>query len=134
MAGNADRTISTRQAAAPGGHYVQGLRHANTLFISGQLPIHPGGGHSHDAPFEVQAMIALDNLLAVLRAAGGEIHDLLQVRVYLVGVQHWPTFDRLYAQVLGEHRPARAIVPVAELHHGYQVEVEAIASVHEGLE
>ena len=47
--------------------------------------------------------------------------------VYVVGIEHWPAFDRLYARYLGEHRPARAVVPVPVLHHGYLIEIEAIA-------
>ncbi len=46
---------------------------------------------------------------------------------YVVGVAHWPEFNRLYAEVMGEAKPARTVVPVPELHHGYLVEVEAIA-------
>ena len=53
--------------------------------------------------------------------------DLVKVTVYVAGVEHWPAFDRVYAAALGEHRPARAVVPVPELHHGYLVEIEAIA-------
>ena len=53
--------------------------------------------------------------------------DLLSVTVYVVGIQHWPAFDQVYARYLGEHRPARAVVPVPELHHGYLIEIEAVA-------
>ena len=49
--------------------------------------------------------------------------------VYVAGVQHWPAFDQVYAELLGSHRPARAVVPVPELHHGYLVEIEALARV-----
>jgi enamine deaminase RidA (YjgF/YER057c/UK114 family) len=71
--------------------------------------------------------VALDNVLAILKAAGGSPQDLVKVTVYVAGVNHWPEFDRLYAAALGEHRPARAVVPVPELHHGYLVEIEALA-------
>ncbi len=77
--------------------------------------------------FEVQASIALDNLVAILSAAGRSTSDLLKVTVYVAGIEHWPAFDRIYAGYLGEHRPARAVVPVPALHHGYLIEIEAVA-------
>lgn len=126
MAGNLE-IIHTADAAAPGGHYSQAISHGGVVYVSGQLPVRANGEHSADQPFEVQASIALDNLMAILRAAGLSPSDLLKVTVYVVGIEHWPAFDRLYARYLGEHRPARAVVPVPVLHHGYLIEIDAVA-------
>ena len=128
MAGDLE-LIHTPHAAAPGGHYSQAVRHQDTLYVSGQLPIRADGSHSVDEPFEVQTAIALDNLLAIITAAECSIEDLIKVTVYVAGVKHWPAFDRIYARYLGEHRPARAVVPVPELHHGYLIEIEALVRV-----
>lgn len=68
------------------------------------------------------------NLLAVVRAAECEVHDLLKITVYIVGIEHWGHFNELYAHALGEVRPARSVVPVPALHHGYVVEIDAIAA------
>ncbi|MGQ7863175.1 RidA family protein [Pseudomonas sp. 32A] len=119
--------IHTPAASAPAGHYSQAVSHQGTLYISGQLPVSPGGRHNLEASFAEQAQVALDNLLAILKSAGGSPADLVKVTVYVVGVKHWPEFDRLYAAALGDHRPARAVVPVPELHHGYLIEIEAVA-------
>lgn len=119
--------IHTEGASAPAGHYAQAVSHGDTLYISGQLPVSPDGRHNLEASFAEQAQLALANLLAILKAAGGSPQDLVKVTVYVAGVQHWPQFDRIYAAALGEHRPARAVVPVPELHHGYRVEIEAVA-------
>jgi reactive intermediate/imine deaminase len=119
--------IHTPAASAPAGHYSQAVSHQGTLYISGQLPVSPDGRHNLEASFAEQAQVALDNLLAILKAAGGSPADLVKVTVYVVGVKHWPEFDGLYAAALGEHRPARAVVPVPELHHGYLIEIEAVA-------
>ncbi|SFN87466.1 reactive intermediate/imine deaminase [Pseudomonas sp. NFACC24-1] len=130
MAGNqagSIQLISTASAAAPGGHYAQAVAHQGVLYVSGQLPIRADGVHSADQSFEVQAAIALDNLVAILGAAGRSTRDLLKVTVYVAGIEHWPAFDRIYARYLGEHRPARAVVPVPALHHGYLIEIEAMA-------
>lgn len=119
--------VHTPNAVAPAGHYSQALAHQGVLYVSGQLPVRADGSHSVEQPFEVQAAIALDNLLAILNEAGRAPHDLLKVTVYVVGIEHWPAFDRVYARYLGEHRPARAVVPVPALHHGYLIEIEALA-------
>ncbi|UOP10181.1 RidA family protein [Pseudomonas palleroniana] len=125
MAGKTE-LIHTTNAAAPGGHYSQAVLHKGVLYVSGQLPVRANGEHSADQPFEVQASIVLDNLMAILSAAGRSASDLLKVTVYVVGVEHWAAFDRVYTRYLGEHRPARAVVPVAGLHHGYLIEIEAV--------
>lgn len=126
MAGSL-KAIHTANAAAPGGHYSQAVSHGAVVYVSGQLPVRANGDHSADQPFEVQASIALDNLVAILSAAGRSPRDLIKVTVYVVGIEHWPAFDRLYATYMGEHRPARAVVPVPVLHHGYLIEIEALA-------
>lgn len=119
--------IHTPTAAKPAGHYSQAVRHGDTLYISGQLPVSPYGRHNLSAPFAEQAQVALVNVLEILKAAGGTPQDLVKVTVYVAGVEHWPEFDQVYAGALGDHRPARAVVPVPELHHGYLVEIEAVA-------
>lgn len=99
------------------------------LFISGQLPVKPDGSHTYNEPFEVQARVAITNLLAVVKAAGSQAENLLKVTVYIVGIEHWKTFNQVYIELLGDIKPARAVVPVPELHHGYLVEIEATAAV-----
>jgi 2-iminobutanoate/2-iminopropanoate deaminase len=64
-----------------------------------------------------------------LQAAGATTADLVQVRVYVTDIAHWPEFDAVYAQWIGAHRPARAVVPVPALHFGFLVEVEAVAAL-----
>ncbi|MBY8949578.1 RidA family protein [Pseudomonas sp. SH10-3B] len=127
MAGNRIHSIHSTQAAPPGGHYSQAVAHGGVLYVSGQLPVRANGEHSAGQPFAVQASIALDNLVAILGEAGLGPRDLLKVTVYVVGIEHWPAFDQIYARYLGEHKPARAVVPVPVLHHGYLIEIEAVA-------
>lgn len=119
--------IATEDAPRPAGHYVQAIERDGILYVSGQLPVRPDGSHAPDLPFEDQARIALTNLTAILRAAGVPADGLVRVTAYIVGVGNWPAFNRVYAEVIGPHRPARSVVPVPELHYGYLVEVDAIA-------
>ena len=120
--------ISTDDAAPAGGHYSQGVRHGDLIYVSGQLPIAPDGTHHSEADFEQQARLAIRNMIAVVEAAGGSAATLLKVTVYLVGVWNRPRFNTVYAEILGDARPARSVVPVPELHYGYLVEVDAVAA------
>ncbi|MGL9774318.1 MAG: RidA family protein [Sodalis sp. (in: enterobacteria)] len=51
----------------------------------------------------------------------------MQCTAYIVGIDHWPDFNRLYAQFLQDHKPARAVVPVPALHHGYLIKIQLTA-------
>ena len=119
--------VFTEAAPVPAGHYVQAMRAGETLYISGQLPIRPGGQPRSDPGFDAQARQALANMLAILNAAGGTPANLVRVTAYIVGVANWPEFNRIYAEVLPDARPARTVVPVPELHYGFLVEIDAVA-------
>jgi len=120
-------TIATQSAPAPGGHYSQAVAYGDLVFISGQLPNVSAGADGASADFESQARRALANLLAVLDAAGCSTDEVLKVTAYIVGIEHWPAFNRAYADVMGSARPARSVVPVPALHHGYLIEIDAVA-------
>ncbi len=115
-------------SAAPAGHYSAGVRHGGLVYVSGQLGARADGSHTAHEPFEVQVRAALDNVLRVLDAAGLGPADVVKVTAYIVGVENWPRFNAIYAEVMGEAKPARAVVPVPELHYGYLIELEAIAA------
>ena len=121
------REILTRRAPAPAGHYSQAMVSGRHVYVSGQLPVRPEGLPLADDGFETQAGQAIANMLAILEAAGGTPRDLVKVTAYIVGVAHWPRFNAVDAAMLPGTFPARTVVPVQELHHGYLVEVDAIA-------
>jgi 2-iminobutanoate/2-iminopropanoate deaminase len=122
--------ILTDRAPAPAGHYTQAIVSRGHVFVSGQLPILPDGSPLPDSGFEAQARQAIRNMLEILAAAGSTPQHLVKVTAYIVGVANWPAFNAVYASMLPVARPARTVVPVPELHHGYLVEIDAIA-VHE---
>ena len=119
--------VSTASAPAPGGHYSQGIAANGQVFVSGQLPILPDGTHDVEASFQAQSRRALENMLAVVEAGGGCRETIVRVTAYIVGTENWPAFNAVYADILGNVRPARTVVPVPALHYGYLVEVDAIA-------
>ena len=119
--------VNTDELAPPGGHYSHAVRYGDLVFVSGQLGIRPDGSHTAHLPFEDQVQQALENMLTALRLAGATAADVLKVTAYIVDVERWPRFNALYAEVMGSARPARTVVPVAQLHYGYLIEVDAIA-------
>jgi 2-iminobutanoate/2-iminopropanoate deaminase len=123
------QTVSTSAAPAPGGHYSQALVHGGLVYVAGQLPIVAGEPQRRLSSFEEQARQVLDNVAAILEAAGSGLECMLKATVYVSDLAHWPAFNALYAQRLGAHRPARSVVPVALLHHGFLVEMDAIAAL-----
>ncbi len=118
--------ISTDAAPSPAGHYSQAVIAGGSIYIYGQLPIRPDRTGDPAAPLEDQARQAIGNMLAILAAAGGDPRHLVKVTAYIVGVENWPRFNAVYAEMLPDARPARTVVPVPKLHYGYLVEIDAI--------
>lgn len=112
--------------ARPGGHYSHATVANGFVFVSGQLPITADGTRLVEACFEDQARQVLENVRLALVAAGSGVDRLVQVRVYVDSLDHWPAFNALYAAWAGNARPARAVVPTGALHFGLKVEVEAV--------
>ena len=123
------RQISPGSMAPPGGHYSHAVIAGGLVFVSGQLPITPAGERLNSAGFEEQARQCLANVQAALEAAGSGVAQLVQVRVYITSIGNWPAFNQLYKVWAGQSMPARAVVPVPELHYGFAIEVEAVGAV-----
>src|SRR5262249_49584896 len=126
MAGDIDQ-FSPGTMAAPAGRYSHAIAANGLVFVSGQLPIAPDGRKLDTAPFEEQARQVLGNVAHALEAGGSSVERLVQVRVYVTDIAAWPAFNALYAAWAGAARPARAVVPVPQLHYGFKIEVEAVA-------
>jgi len=123
------RMIHTPDAPGPAGHYSQAVVHGGFAFVSGQLPI-DGDGHPLDGDSVAeQTRTVLANIDAILRAAGSGLDRTVQITIYVTDIGDWPDVNEAYQAALGDHRPARAVIPVGELHHGVALEVQAIAAV-----
>jgi 2-iminobutanoate/2-iminopropanoate deaminase len=121
------QSITTEDAPPPAGHYEQARVHEDIVYVSGQLPVDPVDGQRHDGSIEEQTHKALENVAAILRAAGSDLDHVLKTTVYVSDITLWDRVNEVYASFFGEHRPARAVVPTRELHHGFKVEIEAVA-------
>lgn len=120
------KSISTKNAPAPAGHYSQAIEVANMVFISGQLPINPHTGEKIIDTIENQALQAFENMKAIVEAADCTLANVAKTTVYISDIELWPKVNAVYADFFGKYKPARAIVPSRELHHGFQIEIEAI--------
>lgn len=124
------RTVFTEEAPKPGGHYSQAVVHNGLVFVAGQLPIDPRTGEKLTGSIEQQTEQCLVNVAAILKASGSDLSRVLRMTIYVSDMEHWPAVNTVYARVMGEHRPARAIVPVKELHYGFKIEIETTAAVN----
>ena len=122
------KTVQTPDAPAPAGHYSQAVVHNGLVYVAGQLSIDPQTGERLAGTIEEQTERALSNVSAVLRAAGSGMDRVLKVTVYVSDISLWGAVNEVYARVMGEHRPARAVVPVGDLRHGLLVEIDAVAA------
>lgn len=121
--------VTTEAAPLPAGHYSQGIVHNGVVYVAGQLPIVPGSSDRTVGSMAQQAEQTLRNVEAVLQAAGCGLDKVLQMTIYVSDISLWGEVNVAYARVMGDHKPARAVVPVKELHYGYQIEIQAIAAL-----
>lgn len=121
--------VATLHAPAAIGPYSQALVSHNLVFCSGQVALEPGEGGQLQGGSDVaeQTRRVLDNLAAVLRAAGSSLHQVVKTTVYLTDMAHFAAMNQVYAERFGNHRPARATVAVAGLPKGALVEIDAVA-------
>jgi len=123
------KPIKTDKAPLPGGHYSQAMVHNGLVYVSGQLPIYPQTGEKQTGAIEEQTRLVLENLSAILVASGSSLNQVLKVTVYISDISLWGKVNEVYAEIFGDHRPARAIVPTRDLHFGFMIEVDAVAAV-----
>jgi 2-iminobutanoate/2-iminopropanoate deaminase len=125
------RTIQTENAPNPAGHYSQAVVYNGLVFVAGQLAIDAKTGERKLGSIEEQTEQALKNVSEILKAAGSDMNRVLKMTVFVADISLWERVNEVYSRVLGEHRPARAVIPTKELHHGFLIEIDAIAATDE---
>ncbi len=121
--------IYTEKAPRPVGPYSQAVRAGCFLFIAGQIPIDPSTGELVKGDFEEKSRRALENLRAIVEAAGATLDQVVKVTVYIKNVSLFSEFNRIYAEYFSGIKPARAVVEVSNLPLGAELEIEAIAYI-----
>jgi len=125
------KKIKLPNAPEPVGHYSSAVEHSGLIFVSGQLPRDPVSGEVENGAIEAQTELALRNVEQILFAAGSDLQHVLQFTIYISDMELWGKVNETYARILGDHKPARAIVPVKDLHFDTKIEIQAIATVKE---
>ena len=126
------KRINTPNAPKPAGHYSQATVYNGLVFVAGQLSIDPATGAHKIGSIEEQTEQALNNVLAILQAAGSDWSRVLKMTVYVADINLWNAVNTVYSRMLGEHRPARAIIPTGPLHYGFLIEIDAVAATDQG--
>ena len=121
--------FNTPNLPAPGGHYSQAVIHGGLIYISGQLPLNPFTGEKVTGSIEEQTQQILDNVDTLLKDAGSSKKKVLKCTLYISDINLWGRVNQVYADFFGKHKPARAVVPVKDLHFGFKIEIELIASL-----
>ncbi len=124
--------ITTTEAPAAVGPYSQGVRLGEIIFTAGQLGIIPATKDFAGPDIESQTRQALENVKAVLEAAGSSLEHVVKCTVFLQDMGEFSRMNEVYAQFFREDPPARSAVEVAALPLGGRVEIEAIAGAHNG--
>ena len=121
--------IHSDKAPSPGGHYSQGVSTGNLLFISGQLAVDATTGEKKLGSIAVQTAQVLYNMEQVALAAGANRKQVVKTTIYISDISLWSEVNTVYTDFFGTHRPARAIIPCGELHHGFLIELEAVVEL-----
>lgn len=113
----------------PAGHYSPAVVHNGVVYVSGQLPRVPGQPDFTPPTIEAQTLQCLLNAEAILLAAGSRRDLVIKSTIYISGIEHWAAVNAEYARFFGEHKPARAIIPVGAFRNGFLIEVEMVAAL-----
>ncbi len=124
------KKINTHDAPQPAGHYSQAIVHNGLVFVAGQLPL-DADGQMVAGGIEIQARQTMKNIEAILIAAGSGLDQVLKVSIFIPDIEYWPELNRVYADIMGDHKPARAVIPCGVLHYDALLEIEVIAAVKE---
>lgn len=120
-------TIQTDKAPAAVGPYSQAVRAAGLVFTSGQIPLDPATGALIQGGIREQARQSMENLGAVLKAAGTDFSRVVKATIYLADIQDFATVNEVYASFFPSEPPARSAFQVAALPLGARVEIEMVA-------
>lgn len=121
------RAITTEKAPKAIGPYSQAIAAGDLIFTAGQIPLDPASGQLVTGSFAAQAHRVLDNVKAVLEAAGSDMDHVVKVTCYLTDLTDFAELNGIYGTFFGEPHPARSAVQVAALPRGAKLEIETIA-------
>ena len=122
-------TVSTDKAPKAIGPYAQAIKAGEFVYTAGQIPIDPQSGNLIAGGIAEQTRQVLENLKAVLEAAGSSLDQVIKATVFLKNMADFTVLNEIYGEYLGAAKPARSTVAVAELPRGALVEIDFVALV-----
>jgi 2-iminobutanoate/2-iminopropanoate deaminase len=112
----------------PKGHYAPAIVHNGLVYVSGQLPLDETG-EARLGSIEEQTALCMKNMERILIASGSDLGHILKVSVFIADIANWAKFNETFARIMGDHRPARIVVPCNLLNRGCGIEIDCIAAV-----
>ena len=122
--------VNTDQAPSAIGPYSQGVVAGGILYASGQIPLDPQSGEIVSGGIAAQTKQVLQNMKAVVEAAGGNMNQVVKVTIYIVDMQQFSVVNEVYGTFFSAPFPARACGEVSKLPKGVEVEMDAIAHLN----
>jgi len=122
--------INTTNAPAAVGPYSQATKTGNIVLCSGQIPLIPETGELITGDITAATKRCLNNLAAVLEDAGSSLSSVVKFSIFITDMGQFATINAAYEEILGNHRPARAVVEVSGLPKGAEIEIECIAEIN----
>jgi 2-iminobutanoate/2-iminopropanoate deaminase len=123
------KIISTEKAPGAVGPYSQAVRVGKMVYTAGQIAMAPATGKLVEGDISAQTDQVLQNIQAVLKAAGSNLNNVVKTTVFLQDINDFAAMNEVYDSFFGEEPPARSTVPVPSLPMGALVEIEAVAIV-----
>jgi 2-iminobutanoate/2-iminopropanoate deaminase len=121
--------VGTDNAPKAIGPYVQAIKANGFVYTAGQIPLDPKTGNIVGSDISAQTRQVLENLKAVLAASGSSLDQVIKATVFLKSMADFAAMNEVYAHYLGNAKPARSTVAVAELPRGALIEIDFIALV-----
>jgi 2-iminobutanoate/2-iminopropanoate deaminase len=121
------KVIKTENAPAPIGPYNQAIMAGNFIFVSGQIPFHPGTGELIIDDIEVATHLVMENICAILEEAGADFSHIVKTTIFLTDMKSFAQVNEVYGSYFEDKFPARETVQVSGLPKGVNIEISVIA-------
>jgi len=122
------KSIFPLEMQKPKGHYSPAVIHNGLIFVSGQLPL-DANGEAMLGSIEEQTTQCMKNIETILKACNSDLNHILKTNVFIADIANWAKFNETYSKIMGDHRPARVVVPCGTLNRGCGIEIDCIAVV-----
>jgi 2-iminobutanoate/2-iminopropanoate deaminase len=124
------KSICPLEMQKPKGHYSPAVIYNGLVFVSGQLPL-DANGDARLGTIEEQTTLCMKNIETILKSSNSDLNHIIKTSVFIADIGNWAKFNETYAQIMGDHRPARVVVPCGTLNRGCAIEIDCIAAVKE---